>query len=373
MSRPAPVAMILFVAGRATVTTGKGLIKCRRHNFPSASIMPDVPARPWKRFIAPTVQVVVLIAVVCFLTLRVRDEWGRIREDADKLAFDPYWLTLAGVLYLVGMLPCGIFWKNVLHALGANPTTFETLRAYYIGHLGKYVPSKALVVVIRVALLRGRATTTTAAVAVLYETLTMMAVGAIVGSGILALIWSGDGMVLTMGAIVAAICGTVVFPPAFRFLARRAGLKRIDPEALEKLSNLDFAQFTTSVLGIAMGWFLIGGSIWAVIRALDPHGIESLADEMICTAAAALSVVLGFVSLLPGGAGVREWAMIELLSPMLKDSLAAPVVVAVVVRIVWTASEAILAALLYVAPRFLPKGPPGPPVLKGDSLVADDA
>ncbi|HEY1064925.1 MAG TPA: lysylphosphatidylglycerol synthase transmembrane domain-containing protein [Pirellulales bacterium] len=314
--------------------------------------MASASSPSWKRFIAPTVQVAVLVAVVWFLTQKIGDEWERISEDAGKLAFDPFWLTLAGVLYLVGMLPCGLFWQKVLYALGATPTTFETLRAYYIGHLGKYVPSKALVVVIRVALLRGRATTATAALAVLYETLTMMAIGAVLGSFILVVLWRGDAMMLVMGALVASLAGAIVFPPIFRELARRAGLKRIDPDALEKLSNLDFADFITSVLGIATGWFFIGASVWSVIQALDPHTLHFREDVMVCTAAAALSVVFGFVSLLPGGAGVREWVLITLLGPMLETSLAAPVVVAVVVRIVWTSAEAILAAVLYVAGKW---------------------
>ena len=55
----------------------------------------------------------------------------------------------------------------------------ETTRAYYVGHLGKYVPGKALVVIIRTGLISGpRVDTTVAAVSIFIETLTMMAVGA---------------------------------------------------------------------------------------------------------------------------------------------------------------------------------------------------
>ena len=68
--------------------------------------------------------------------------------------FDPGWLGLAGVLYLLGLLPAGLFWHRVLLVLGQDARLGETLRAYYIGHLGKYVPGKAMVVVIRAGLIR---------------------------------------------------------------------------------------------------------------------------------------------------------------------------------------------------------------------------
>ncbi len=63
----------------------------------------------------------------------------------------------------------------------------NTLRAYYIGHLGKYVPGKAMVVILRTVMVRGhRVDAAVAAVSVFFETLTMMAVGAFMAAGILA-------------------------------------------------------------------------------------------------------------------------------------------------------------------------------------------
>ena len=98
----------------------------------------------------------------------------------------PAWLAVGGFVYLLGLLPCWLFWHKTLHAMGQRPRPLETLRAYFIGSLGKYVPGKALVVVLRTGLIRSdRCDTTVAAVSVFVETLTMMSVGAFVAAALL--------------------------------------------------------------------------------------------------------------------------------------------------------------------------------------------
>ena len=86
------------------------------------------------------------------------------------------------MLYLVGLLPEGLFWQRALRAMGQEAPLGRTLRAYYIGHLGKYVPGKAMVVVLRTGLICGPGVDAgIAAASVFLETLTMMAVGAFWG------------------------------------------------------------------------------------------------------------------------------------------------------------------------------------------------
>lgn len=110
--------------------------------------------------------------------------------------FSYSWLAIAGAIYLVGLLPAGLFWWHVLRVLGQKTSLVETIRAYTVGHLGKYVPGKAMVVVLRAGLLpQGRTMASVAAAAVFYETLTMMAVGAFWAAAILA-VWFRQHWVL---------------------------------------------------------------------------------------------------------------------------------------------------------------------------------
>ncbi len=63
-------------------------------------------------------------------------------------------------------------------------------------------------------------------------------------------------------------------------------------------------------------------------------------------ASVTLAVVLGFASLIPGGLGVREWVLNELLSPQL--GYVAAFAGTIIVRLVWLVTEVVISIILYV-------------------------
>jgi hypothetical protein len=71
---------------------------------------------------------------------------------------------------------------------------------------------------------------------------------------------------------------------------------------------------------------------------------------VICLAACALSVVAGFVSMLPGGAGVRELVLLILLTPIVGH--AAALVVAIAHRLATITGELIVAAISVAIDRY---------------------
>src|SRR5262245_7349041 len=93
-----------------------------------------------RRFLVWFVKLTILAIVV----------WGGHRTIAKALAdlkehgwqfhqLHAGWAVLSGVLYLISQFPCGWFWHGILRGLGQRVDLFTALRAYYIGHLGKYV------------------------------------------------------------------------------------------------------------------------------------------------------------------------------------------------------------------------------------------
>ena len=125
----------------------------------------------------------IVVLVVWFIRRTLVDAWVQLGEHQWRFHFG--WLAVSGCLYLLGTLPCGIFWHRTLLALGQPVSLPRALRAYYIGHLGKYVPGKAMVVILRTGLVRGQGVDTAlAAACVFFETLTMMAVGAFLSAAI---------------------------------------------------------------------------------------------------------------------------------------------------------------------------------------------
>src|SRR4051794_25004274 len=64
------------------------------------------------------------------------------------------WLAPAALLYLGGMGLSALYWRRLLLPLGQPAPPAAAFRAYYVSQLGKYVPGKALALVMRAALMR---------------------------------------------------------------------------------------------------------------------------------------------------------------------------------------------------------------------------
>ncbi len=134
--------------------------------------------RSWTHWLIPLAKIAV-IALLCWFIYRAFIE-GNETLGAHTWHVEPIWLVVSGVLYLVGLLPSAIFWQRILVRTGQEVSVGDGVRAYYISQLGKYVPGKAWVILVRVAILPGHAPSRGAvALAATYETLTTMASGAL--------------------------------------------------------------------------------------------------------------------------------------------------------------------------------------------------
>ena len=288
-----------------------------------------------------------LIVAVVFWFVR-----GTIFEAIDKLSqhtFEicPTWLLISAAIYLLGLLPAGLFWHRLMVTLGQNARLGETLSAYYVGHLGKYVPGKAMVVVIRTGLIRSRRVDTgIAAASVFYETLTMMSVGALLAAGVLA-VWFREHVFLCLmavGLMVAA--GLPILPPVFRRLAKFARVGRHDPSIAERLRCLGPTTLLLGVAAMTVSWLLLAASLWAVLRAMNVQEVSLVANMPLYVSSVALAMVAGFLSLIPGGAVVRELVLAELIAPHFGDVVA--LVSAIVLRLVWLGAELTISGIFYL-------------------------
>lgn len=308
----------------------------------------------------PFVKIGIIVLVLGYVLWKLYNSWDDVAAYSDKMHFG--WLGLASLFYMLAYVPCAFFWKIVLNRLGQRPGWVELFRAYYIGHLGKYTPGKAMVVLMRTGMIRGeRVRTSIAAASVFFETLTMMAVGAFVAGVIILFKFQGhkDQHLLIAAALATmVISGLPIFPPFFRFFAKKIGVGKGDPEIDEKLSGIDFKTLLSGFVLMSVAWVGFGLSLWATVKGISiaPGG---LAEQLpILTAAVALSVVLGFISMIPGGFGVRDWALGVLMAVYLKgvfidspdfDAAAAAIVIAGLQRAVSIVGELTFSAILYFA------------------------
>ncbi len=308
---------------------------------------------PRRKWIVIGAKLVVLALVVWGVRRSLSGGIEQLREQ--PISIDVGWLVAAGGIYLLGMLPAGFFWFRILRTLDQRPRLGETLRAYYIGHLGKYVPGKALVVILRTGLIRsGRADATLAAVSVFLETLTMMAVGALLAAVLLGVLFRDQWQNVLLAIVMALGAGVPTLPGVFRYLVGRLGIAKFNPQVVQKLKNVDFRLMAVGWIGMVLGWFLLGLSLWATLRAMGIGG-NTATDLALLTATVALAMVGGFLSLIPGGLGVRDALVMQLVLIYLAHTTAAAerqayaVAAAVLLRVVWLVAELLTAAVAYGA------------------------
>lgn len=278
-------------------------------------------------------------------------EKQRLFAEADQAdrAVVGYWkaspsgLLFAGLLYAIGMVPASLYWKRCLVALGQKTDLLETLWAYFYGNLGKYFPGKAMVLVLRIGALNKFGVHKTATgLTIFMETLTLMSVGGAIAALCLVVLnidWRLT--ILALGLLSVTFLPTC--PPVLRWLLPK--LKGVDEAELSIWTgqtnwSLAFAGW----LSLTITWVFFGLSLFVVLQSTS---ISETTDtgllQLMLSAqgACALAVVLGFVSLIPGGAGVREVVLSMILTPVVGPIAALSG--AIWMRIVWLATELITA------------------------------
>ncbi|MBM4004890.1 MAG: flippase-like domain-containing protein [Planctomycetes bacterium] len=316
----------------------------------------------WGRLLRWALPWLIFLIVAIFLTRTVE---RALRDDALRTftlaRLNPWWLLAAAAMYWLGSVPQGMYWHHVMRAMGQRPTVGESLRAFYIGHLGKYVPGKFMVVLLRTRLVHSaRTEQTPAAVAIFVETLTSLAVAATLSAAYVAVQFRHHRW-LFGAAIVAAFGMTlIVVPRVFRALVRLLKIRRLNAEIDRQLLGISWPLLVTGWVTIAASWVVMGLSMWCAIMAIAdcvplPHATIARVVMVqrvlpLLTACAALSVVAGFVSLIPGGIGAREIVVSEMLPTLLGPPGA--VLTAIAVRILWLLAEVLVSAIIYpMSPR----------------------
>jgi uncharacterized membrane protein YbhN (UPF0104 family) len=297
-----------------------------------------------------------VFAVVAYAVWRAVDQSHQslIEIDVSLADIKVGWLAVAAVIYLIGMVPSWFFWQRTLVAMGQLPRLSETLRAFYIGHLGKYVPGKALVVILRTSLVNStRTDTTVAATSIFIETLTYMAVGAMLAASILLFIGQQWWTIL-IAILLMAGCLLPTIPFVFRSLVRLFGVTRLNPSIEQAMQGISFKLLLSGWLTVSVGWVLMGLSLWATLQALPstselPINNNLWSELPLLTACVSLASVAGFLSMIPGGFGVREFTLVPLLAE--PYGIAAALAAAVLLRMAWLVAEMTASAALYVMIR----------------------
>ncbi|WP_231943619.1 lysylphosphatidylglycerol synthase transmembrane domain-containing protein [Aeoliella mucimassa] len=313
------------------------------------------------RFARWAITLSVVGLVVWFAGGTVRDGWHQLSQTDLKIQWQ--WVALSALLYLVGLAPMACYWWIALRTLGETPTPSDVLRGYYLGHLGKYVPGKALVVVLRTgALVRAGCNMRQVAISVFLETLTFMAGGGMLAALLLAITGHGPTLYVWLSLGLAVMVGIPITPPVARWLATKV-VKQRSSDQSESTVSLQAINWRLTCAGLVcsvIAWSIIGVSLWSAARAVDPTLGWPWQELPLWIEAVALPVVAGFLSLIPGGLMVRDGLQVELLKSVFAPEVAEGVALVVVAlwRLVSVASEGAICVILEATRLYrTPRGP----------------
>ena len=289
------------------------------------------------------------------------------------------WLVLAAALYLASMSLSALYWRRLMIHLGASPGLIPCLRTYYISTLGKYVPGKAMALVMRIGMIRSEGVSASlAGITTFCEVLTTMGAGALLATGLFVLfgpiapaanLWDTvvglvhldlspehpvDRWALVVVCLgLSAITLGPIFPPLFNRLVGRVSISfRTGP-----VPKLRMRWLGEGLLQIMPAWVLMGLGVACAFEAIPGAALPwTLPMLGRLTAIMGLSYVAAFLLWTPGGLGVREFLLGLLLAPELmgrgdEEWVSGRVVLAVLLlRVAWTVAELLAAGVLYIVP-----------------------
>lgn len=251
----------------------------------------------------------ILLAVLGYVAKVIYFAWRDASEKHFSLRLIDWRFGLLAVLGFCGvMLTSGLTWRFLAWKMGDRSPTVRVLGAYTFSQMGKYVPGKVALLLMRIeragrfGMSAGICTLATLLENALYMIsgglVGMLAIAHVVGelpTKIQPFIWPAAIGVVVM---LAVACHPAVFYGLVGIL-----LKKMKRPAMDPAHRLHAAVLALCVLAFVPCWICGGFALWASASCLH---IIPLQDSVWFAGAFSLSVIVGMASLLPGGTGVRE-------------------------------------------------------------------
>jgi hypothetical protein len=285
----------------------------------------------------------VLAGFLGALAWALAGQWGAVRPLLGQLSVPSLGVALAAVLG--GILATFLCWRAVLADLGGRLPVAAGARVFFLGQLGKYLPGSLWPLLAQMELGRDHQVPERASgSAVGVFLLVLVGTGLVVAAAATPLL--GPDAVHAYGWLLAVL-PLVLLVAAPPVLNRLLGL-------VMRLARRPPLPAPMSAGGIlrAAGWALVswlayGAHVWVLAGQLTPAGPLLLARA---TGAFAAAWCAGFLLVVvPAGAGVREAALVLLLSGALTRPEAT--VVAVVSRLLFVVGDLGWAAVALPAGR----------------------
>ena len=296
----------------------------------------------WRRVLGA----LLIAATAWWLGRLIADNWAGLR--AFEWRVKPG-LLAASIAAHAAVLAFGVWvWSRVLGFFEHPPVRVATLqRIWFLSNLARYVPGKVFQFLAVAQLSRGAGLSGAVLLtAMLVHTGLTLLASAVVAAWTLAggIVPGADARTV---AIVVSVGAVLAVHPGFlnRLLA-------VIPRLMKKDVLRWNARWVDGLLLLALAivnWIGYGAAYHLFVASLADVPLQLLPHLMGVNA---FSFLVGYASPLPGGAGLREISMTELLKPFVPDAVAA--VLALASRLWTIATELLGAALVILLVRAAP-------------------
>lgn len=258
------------------------------------------------------------------------------------------WLYLGlSVLFgMIALVPPYLGWHAILKDFGQNLPWSVTSYAYFLGHLGKYVPGKAMAVLLRVAeLQRYKGSMSAGGLSVLIETLIGFASGGILGALLLQRLDLPNW--LRWSALLGIpLAGLSLSPYSYRLILVPIRRTRIGKSMELFIGAINAKLLFRTAAWAWVGWMFQGTALWFVLLSLAEvypalsTNLSSVHVWLVCISSMCLGGLAGFLSMLPGGALARELASTGVLASIIPQPIA--LIATVLVRVTSMVAELLM-------------------------------
>ncbi|MBN6052678.1 flippase-like domain-containing protein [Nonomuraea sp. RK-328] len=261
----------------------------------------------------------------------VASQWDGVVAGLATLSWPAVAGSLAGVL--AALLGAMLTWRTLLADLGSPLPFRPAAKVFFVGQLGKYIPGAVWPVLAQMEMGRDLGVPRARSAAAFFLMMPIqLATGLLVTAVTLG--WDRFGWLLLLVPVLLVLLEPKVVNGLIGF-----GLRKLRREPLER-------PLSRRGMLTALGWALAGWACYGVhLYFLIPR-----VSLVFAVGAFALTWCLGILTfVVPAGAGVREVAMVAVLSPILDRGSA--IAVALCSRMIIVIGDLICAGLAGLAAR----------------------
>jgi len=296
----------------------------------------------------PILQWTIVAFIFMFLGKMVWENWSQVKEVSFTLRTLPF--ILSTLIFAFSYFIQIWAWYLITLKLRITLSPSETLKSWFYSQLGKYLPGKIWVLLGRIYYYESRGKSKKSiSVALYFEMVTILMAGGFIF--LASLIFFGERWPIyswrqSGWLILLFLLGLVILHPSLLQKILNWVLVRLNKEPISlSISYLDVLW----ILFICIVAWMVGGiGFYLFIDSVYPVAPQFI---LFLTGALAISSTLGLVAIFaPSGLGVREGALVYLLSFMMTAPVA--VIISILTRLWMTLIEIGLIGVIYLFDKF---------------------